>query len=112
MLHSLLNAPLSCDVTLHTNQLLEVAAQLVPTSPVHLVEDRSSGGMTQLFRELDYSEEHSTVLISPGLHSKLMQALRSHSENEGIQCSGLQALARLGMKQAVLLSRACALYVL
>lgn len=52
--------------------------------------------MTQLFRELDYSEEHSSVLISLGLHSKLIQAMKGHSENEGIQCSGLRALARLG----------------
>ena len=52
--------------------------------------------MTQLFRELDYSEEHCGILISLGLHSRLMHTLKSHSDDEGIQCSGLRALARLG----------------
>lgn len=52
--------------------------------------------MTQLFRELDYSEEHSSVLISLGLHSKLLKAIRSHSQDEGIQCNALRALTRLG----------------
>ena len=68
----------------------------MPTSSRHAVDDRGPVGMTQLFRELDYSEEHSSVLISLGLHSKLLQAIRRCPEDHGVQCSVLHALTRLG----------------
>lgn len=70
--------------------------------------------MTQLFRELDYSEEHSSVLISLGLHFKLLQAIRSHTEDEGIQCSALRALMRLGTRTTtnILLFSTCSPVVL
>lgn len=70
--------------------------------------------MTQLFRELDYSEEHSSVLISFGLHTKLLQAVKSCPKEQELQCSALGALMRLGMDstQYLILFLACCLLAL